>query len=119
AVAGQELVLDLVPAGSQVRPQPQQRSGVPRRVDLGNDRDEAVSGVADQVAEVFVTVEGGAGLRAGGRAAQSERPGLVVGQVQVQHVELVEFQQVDYPPDLPDGEEGAGHVEGQAAPGVP
>ena len=119
AVAGQELVLDLVPAGSQVRPQPQQRGGMPGRVDLGNDRDEAVRGVADQVAEVFVTVEGGAGLRAGGRAAQGERPGLVVGQVQVQHVELVELQQVDHPPDLPDREEGAGHVERQAAPGVP
>ena len=119
AVAGQELVLDLVPAGSQVRPQPQQRGGVPGRVDLGNDRDEAVRGVADQVAEVFVTVEGGAGLRAGGRAAQGERPGLVVGQVQVQHVELVELQQVDHPADLRDREERAGHVEGQAAPGVP
>ena len=119
AVAGQELVLDLVPAGPQVRPQPQQRGGVPGRVDLGNDRDEAVRGVADQVAEVFVPVERGVGLSAGGRAAQGERPGLVVGQVQVQHVELVELQQVDHPPDLPDGEEGTGHVERQAAPGVP
>ena len=83
AVAGQELVLDLVPAGSQVRPQPQQRGGVPGRVDLGNDRDEAVRGVAGEVAEVFVAVAGCAGLRAGRRAAQGERPGLVVGQVQV------------------------------------
>ena len=118
-VAGQELVLDLVPAGSQLRPQPQQRGGVPGRVDLGNDGDEAVRGVAGEVAEVFVAVEGCAGLRAGGRAAQGERPGLVVGQVQVQHVELVELQQVDHPPDLLDGEERAGHVERQAAPGVP
>ena len=37
----------------------------------------------------------------------------------MQHVELVELQQVDHPPDLLDGEERAGHVEGQAAPGVP
>ena len=37
----------------------------------------------------------------------------------MQHVELVELQQVDHPPDLPDREEGAGHVERQAAPGVP
>jgi hypothetical protein len=42
---------------------------------------------------------------------------LVVGQVQVQHVELVELQQVDYPPDLPDRDGRAGQVERQTAPG--
>ena len=89
---------------------------MPGRVDLGDDRDEAIRGVGSQSGEVVVAVEG---LRAGGRLAQGDAPGLVVGQVQVQHVELVQRQQVDYPPDLLDGEERAGHVERQAAPGVP
>jgi hypothetical protein len=39
--------------------------------------------------------------------------------VQVQHVELVEREQVDHPPDVVQGEERAGQVERQAAPGVP
>jgi hypothetical protein len=117
-VAGHKLELDLVAAGVQLRVQPHERGRVPGRVDLGNDGDEAVRGVGDERPEVFVGVEG-AGPRCPGRSAREEPPALVVGQVQVQHVELVEFQQVDHPPDLLDGEERAGQVERQTAPGIP
>ncbi|GAA3305744.1 hypothetical protein GCM10020219_000860 [Nonomuraea dietziae] len=46
----------------------------------------------------------------------SSRQGLAVGEVQVQHVELVQRQQVDDLLDLVDGEEPAHHVQGQPAP---
>lgn len=118
-MAGRDLELHLVAAAIQLRVQLQERGRVPGRVDLGDHGDEAVRGIGDQRSEVFAAVEGGTGLRPSGRPAHWEPPALVVGQVQVQHVELVQFQQVDHSPDLADSEERAGHVERQAAPGIP
>ena len=99
-VTGWQLELDEVSAGVQIRVHPHDRGCVPGRVDLGNDGDEAVLGVGDERTEVFGSVEGVAGLWDLGRSPHGEAPTLVVGQVQVQHIELVERQKVDHPPDL-------------------
>ena len=96
-VPGWELELDLVAPGVQLRTQPHQRGGVPGRVDLGDDGDEAVGGVGGQGAQVAGAVEAGVGLRAVGRPAHGQASALVVGQVQVQHIELVEGKQIDHP----------------------
>jgi hypothetical protein len=63
-VPRQEPELDLVAAGAQLRVQPHERGRVPRRVDLGDDSDEAVRGVAGEFPEILVAVEGGAGMTA-------------------------------------------------------
>lgn len=54
--AGQQLELDLVAAGVQLRVQPHERGRVPGRVDLGHDGDEAVRGVGGQREEVVAAV---------------------------------------------------------------
>src|SRR4029077_1955271 len=86
---------------------------------LGDDGDEALRGVGGDRPQVPGAVEDAAGLRPPGRPRRGESPALVVGQVQVQHVQLVEREEVDHAPDLVEGEERAGEVERQAAPGVP
>ena len=92
---------------------------MPGRVHLGDDGDEALRGVGGDRPKVPGAVEDAAGLRPRGRPRRGEPPALIVGQVQVQHVELVEREEVDHAPDLIEGEERAGEVERQAAPGVP
>ena len=52
-----------------------------------------------------------------GHDVDLDAPALVVGEVQVQHVELVEREQVDVLLHLVDGEEVARDVEHRAAPG--
>ncbi|PPA57619.1 hypothetical protein BAW75_04410 [Micromonospora chalcea] len=90
------------------------------QVDLGHHSDVPAGRVRDDVPVVV------AGVPAAGAAADSCRaahlgepgpgvdgdpPALVVGEVQVQVVELVPGQVVDHPQHVLDGEEVPGHVE--------
>jgi len=101
---------------------------VPGNVDLGHHRDVAVLRVPDDPLVVLLAVEAAAAtahLAAAAVAGQlrptvdRDPPSLVIGQVQVQDVQLVERDQVDVALDLVDAEEVPGDVEGGAAPGEP
>jgi hypothetical protein len=100
-VTGRELELDEVSTGVQFRAHPHQRGRVPGRVYLGNDGDEAVLGVGYEPAKVFGAIERDVGLRVLGRPHHWETPALIVGQVQVQHVKLVEREKVDHALKVP------------------
>lgn len=111
--------------------------GVPGELDLGDHGHAAVGRVVHQAAlGVEAPVRGpvepalpcvtGRGLGTGGSdlgeprvAAHLEPPPLVVGEVQVQDVELVQRQQVDVRPQKGDRTPPASHVDHHAAPGVP
>lgn len=102
--------------------------GVAGHVDLGDDRDVAGGGVADDGRVVGLgevsgadAVDAGAGAAADGGQARPgvdlDAPSLVVGQVQVQVVDFVLAEQVDISGDLVDGVEVPGEVEHGAAVG--
>jgi hypothetical protein len=108
-VTGRELELDDVSTGVQLRAHPHERGRVPGHVYLGNDGDEAVLGVGREPAKVFGAV-GDVGLKVLGRPPHGESPALVVGQVQVQHVKLVERKKFDHALDLLQREKRAGEI---------
>ena len=133
---------DLVPragVGRQLGQRGEHRGGVAGNLDLGNDPDHAarcVGGDLGQVGERVVAAVRGAvaGFRryVGGAdlglrpvradpvqariAAALDPPALVIGQVQVQPVQLVRGQHVDEAEDRALGEEVPGHVQVTAAP---
>ena len=82
---------------------PRSGDGVPRGVDLRHERDEPLLCVLGEVEEL----RHGRSARTGSSSVRPKgsRQDLVVGQVQVQHVELVELQQVDDPAHLRAGAE--------------
>jgi hypothetical protein len=103
---------------------------VPRHVDLGHDGDEARGGVPDQVAILRLGEEAAAdAVHAGaGRgpdrgeprpAVDLDAPALVVGEMQVQVVDLEAADLVDVPLDLVRGVEVPGEVQHRAAVGEP
>ncbi|WSG18337.1 hypothetical protein OIE66_16100 [Nonomuraea sp. NBC_01738] len=113
----------------QFRVRPERGLAVPRQVDLRDDGDEPVGRVGHEAEVVGAAVElrpvavaravgprpvGGVGEAR--VAGDLQPPRLAVGQVQVQHVEPEQGEQVDDLLDLADGEEAADHVERQAAP---
>ena len=71
----------------------------------------SVFGVGCELAKVFGAVKSDVGLRVLGRPPHWEAPALIVGQVQVQHVKLVEREKVDHALDLAHRKERAGEVE--------
>ncbi len=98
---------------------------VPRHVDLRHDRDEALVRVRDQVRELFLRVVAArvSADRAFAAVRRQVRPGvdldapaLVVGEMQVQAIELVVRNQVDVAFHILHAEEVTGHVEHRAAP---
>ena len=118
------------------------RTRVSGHLDLGHDRDEAVSGVAHDLAHVVLRVEaavGLAGVAPRGRIARRrselavrspgadvsqlrvaldlDAPALIVGEVPVEDVELVQRQQIQVLADGFLGHEMACDVEVAAAPG--
>src|SRR5262249_49473066 len=114
-----ELKLNDVSTAVQVRMHAHDRESVPRRVDLRHDGDEVLLRVGGERTEIRGVVEVVGGPWALGRSSYRETPTLVVGQVQVQYVELVERQKVDQPSELVRREEPTCDVERKAAPGVP
>jgi len=110
-MTGLELKLDEVSTRVQFREHPHERGRVPRCVDLGNNGDEALLSVGCEPAQVFHAVEAVIGFGAAGRPSHGEAPALFVGQVQMQHVELVERKEVDHPPDLIHGKKSTGEIE--------
>ena len=111
--------------------------GVAGHVDLRDHRDVPLGGVGDDLADVVLGEEAavrapvehrwparadlalgppGALLGQLRVAADLDPPALVVGQVQVQHVELVHREEVDEPEDLALGLEVPGDVEHGPAP---
>jgi hypothetical protein len=113
------------PPARQLRIRTQRRMGVARRIDLRHDGDESLGRVADDPAVVVLRVEA-AGVAADRAAAavlgqprptvDRQSPALVVGEVQMQHVELVRGEMVDHPADVVDAEEVTGDVEHRATP---
>ena len=102
------------------------RVGVAGEVDLGHDGDEPLGGVVDDLAVVGLRVEAALGPVDGvaatdlgqlGPRVDRDAPALVVGEVQVEVVELEQRQVVEVALDVVDGEEVAGHVEHGAAVG--
>jgi hypothetical protein len=114
-VAGPDQVASAVEFGVE----PQQGQAVAGRIDLGQQGDEPVGGVRDQGAHLVVGVEGAVGFAHRCGPSGLDAPALVVGEVQVQHVELVQRGQVDQRPDLGRREEPAHHVDGEATPSEP
>jgi len=122
-----EVLLDRLAARHQLAVRVQRRVDVPRHVDLGHHRDAARGGVRQQGRPVVGRVvaarvapdrrarRASHQLRAG---RQVQPPRLVVGEVQVQHVELVRRDEVDDPPQVVGGHHVPGDVHGQAAPRV-
>lgn len=101
---------------------------VPGPVDLGDDGDEALGRVVDDLRVLLGRVEPGparprrppllrptAHLGQPRQAVDREPPALVVGQVQVQHVEAVVREVVDEPLDVLDRGEAPRDVEHRAA----
>jgi hypothetical protein len=102
------------------------RVDVAGHVDLGHDLDEprlrvgddrAVLALGVETALVAVDRRPAADLREARPRADREPPALVVGQVQVEAVQLVERHQVDQALHLVDAEEVACDVEHHPAPG--
>jgi hypothetical protein len=98
---------------------------VPRHVDLGNDRDEALRRVGDEILVLLLRVEtawraADFGLPAlpgeVGPLLDLDPPALIVGEMQVQPVHLVQRDQIDVPLDVVRREEVARDVEHGAAP---
>ncbi len=95
-------------------------------IQLGDDGDVAAAGILDDVG-VIVLAEVAAGGAAHFQAAavkgqvgprlDLDAPTLVVAQVEVEVVDLVKGQPVDVAGHVPDGEEVAGYVQHDAAPG--
>ncbi len=99
---------------------------MPWHVDLGNDRDEPLGRVGDESRVVVLRVEAARAAADLGRAAELrelrprvdlDAPPLVVGQVQMQVVELEQRELVEVVLDLLHGEEVAGDIEHRAAVG--
>ena len=124
------------PGRVRLGPLPAAQLGVgdERRVDVAGDVDLRDHGdpvrrrVGDDPRVVGVGVEAtlatadlgrGAGHRQLRPGVDLQPPALIVGQVQVQDVELVERGEVDEAQDVVDAEEVPGDVEHDAAPGVP
>ena len=116
------------PSHVQLRVGREGRGGVTGNVDLRDHRDVPGGRVRDEVSVLLLGVEAArasADLRAAavrgepGPPADLQPPGLVVGEVQVQHVHLVPRDQVDEPAYLRDGEEVPHDVEHHAAVGIP
>ena len=115
-----------LPVACELRVRGERGVDVPRHVDLGHDRHVPLGGVADDVGVLRLGVVP-ALVAAHRRLAAVRReprplrdrdpPALVVGQVQVQAVELVERDQVDEPLDVAYRPEVPGDVEHRAAPG--
>ena len=82
-------------------------------VDQGNERDEAVLGIADEFAQLGIGIEGRVRLVAVS-TARLDPPRLIVGEVEGESVELVECEEIDNPLLLL--HERAGNVEVKAAP---
>ena len=89
-------------------------------VDLGNNLDEPVGGVGDDAGVVLGgVVAAGAGVDVARSAdlgeprppGHGQTPALVVGEVEVEDVDLVQRDQVDVVEHVVDGEEVAGDVE--------
>jgi len=102
---------------------------VPGHLDLGHDRDVAPLGVAHELAQLALGVEAVVRFRFGVAVGEArslrgqERiridrhaPALVVGQVQVQHVQLVERHPIDGLLQILDRLERAAAVEHHPAP---
>ena len=94
-------------------------------VDLRHDLDEPLGGVRDDAPVVALRVVAARTASDGARRADARQPrpradrdppALVVGQVQVQPVQLVEREQVDQSLDLGDAEEVPRDVEHHPAP---
>ncbi|CAM3661088.1 hypothetical protein STAL104432_27240 [Streptomyces albus] len=113
--------------------------GVAGQLDLGDDGDVPFGGVGDDLAQVVLGVvaavrafvpqrrgtvpDAGAGPPGAGPgeariAVDLDAPALVVGQVEVEDVELVGGEQVEDAQDTVLGQEVPGDVQHQAAPGV-
>ena len=90
--------------------------GDPVRRRVGDD--PRVVGVRVEAALAAADLGRGAGHRQLRPGVDLQPPALVVGQVQVQDVELVERGEVDEAQDVVDAEEVARDVEHDAAPGV-
>ncbi len=101
---------------------------VSRHVDLGHDIDVALRRVGDETTVVALGVVAAVPAADGGSPADpgqprsrcdGEAPTLVVGQVEMQAVELVEREEVDQALELADAEEVARDVEHHPSPGEP
>ena len=98
---------------------------MPGHVDLGDDRDESIGGVGHEI-RVLLLREEPADAAADFPAAAARRqlrprldldaPALVVGEMQMQPIELIECQQIDVPLDVFYPEEMARDVEHRATP---
>lgn len=115
--------LVLLPGAAQPRVGGQRGHGVSRKLDLGNDRDEAAGGVFDHIADLVLRVEPSvrrlviaAGLvvlaarvladqRAGAHRTDARKfgifhdldpPALVIGQMPVENIHLVQGEQVQH-----------------------
>ena len=129
--------LELAPGVPELRVRGDGGQHVPGHVDLGHDGDEPPGRVGHDLGQVGLGVVATVGravaaaLRIVARRRLAppgsdlgqqrvtvylEPPTLVVGQVQVQHVEFVQAGQVDQPQHEALGEEVAGHVEVDPAP---
>ena len=98
---------------------------VGRHVDLRHDHDVPVLRIAHEVRELVLRVVAAGtaahlaeatDLRQLGPRLDLDAPALVVGEVQVQHVDLVEREHVDVLLHFARGEKVARHVEHRAAP---
>ena len=103
----------------------ERRVDVPRHVDLGHDRDVARPRVRDDVGVLLLRVESAApatDLRQStdGREVRPrldlDAPPLIVGEMQVQPIQLVERVQIDEALDVVGPEKVARDVEHRAAP---
>ena len=118
-VTGRQLELDLVATGLQLRMHTHDRDRVPGCVALGDDRDEPLRRIPNECAQLIGAVERTISLGAPGWPAERQTPGLIVGEMQMQNVELVEREKVDHPSNLLQRQRRPRDVERQTAPRVP
>src|SRR5690606_39114069 len=112
-------------AAAQLREGDQGGVRVAGQIDLGNDRDVPGRRVSDDFRVFLLRVEATRTAADLGQAARLgeprpradlDAPSLSVGEVQMQHVDLVQGDRVDVLLHLVDREEVPGHVEHRAAP---
>src|SRR5665647_891597 len=132
--------LQLLPAHSQLGVSGERRLHMTRRLDLGDHRDEPRISVGNDLADVVLRVVAAVRASVAGRvrlradlalpaprahlgqsrvAKDLDAPTLVLGQVQMQHVEPVHGHEVDETQHVMLRHEVARHVEHGAAPGEP
>ena len=114
--------------GSQFRVRPEDSPSVPWHVDLRDNGDEAVGRILHQFGHLSDGVEptrpvpdGAGGTHLGQRGPRwyFDAPSLVIGEMQVQHVELVNGEHVDDAPHRLGPVEGKNDVKRESGPCIP